>query len=346
MKNEPEIDRQNLIKHIYDIYGIGIEKLTFVPIGEFAYSYQLYASNGERYFLKMYESNRLTTSKLTALDFSIDVAYQLNQNRKISQVIYPIKTTEGTLKTNFSNHEMVIWSYIDGSIITEKQRNTREFMVKLGNLLARIHQSTDSLQFEEEIVLDFELDFKNDLLTSLKEATECVNSKDRNYNKLQRMIKPQMDNILNSLIYLEELSESLKEADILDRVICHSDPIRHNIINDKEEIIHLVDWDSAILAPFEQDIWFYLNDKYLEDFICSYKQVRKIEKFDEDFIVFLFYKRVLEDSTDWIYRILFEEITKEQIKSDFEGLEEDVIPILPNMKEIEEKLRRNARKWL
>jgi hypothetical protein len=54
----------------------------------------------------------------------------------------------------------------------------------------------------------------------------------------------------------------------------------------------------------------------------------------------------LEDLTDWIYRILFEEITQEQIESDFEGLEEDILPVLPNMKEIEEKLRKNARKWV
>ena len=346
MKNEPNINKRNLTDHIKNKYGIKIENLSFVPIGEFAYSFKLQGSNKERYFLKMYESNRLIESKLHSLDFSIDIAYQLNQDKLINQVIYPIKTKDELLKTKFSNFEMVIWSYVEGDMITEKQRNTKEFMIKLGELLARIHQTTDSLNFKGEQVLDFEIEFKNDLLVSLKEVTERVYSKDKNYNKLQSMIKPQMDNILQSLIYLEELSDKLKEAGMLETVICHSDPIRHNIINDKDNVIHLIDWDSAILAPFEQDIWFYLNDKYLEDFIYSYKQVRNITKINENFIVFLFYKRVLEDLTDWIYRILFEEITKEQIKSDFEGLEEDVLPALPDMKEIEKRLRKNAKKWI
>ena len=346
MKNEPDVNRRDLMDHINSKYSIDIEKISFIPVGEFAYSYQLQSSDKKKYFLKMYESNRLTKNKLHSLDFSIDVAYQLNQDKQISQVIFPIKTKVGLLKTNFASFEMVIWSYVEGSMIKEDQRNTKEFMTKLGELLARIHKTTDSLNYKEKNVLDFELDFKNDLLISLKEATECVNSKDKNYNKLQRRIKPQMDNILQSLIYLEELAEGLKGSAKLDSVICHSDPINHNILNDKDDEIHLIDWDSAILAPYELDIWFYLNDKYLDDFIYSYRQVRKVERINEDFIAFLFYKRILEDLTDWIYRILFEEITKEQIESDFAGLEEDIFPVLPNMKKIENKLRENARKWI
>ncbi|MCG3226679.1 MAG: phosphotransferase [Candidatus Heimdallarchaeota archaeon] len=346
MRNEPKVNRKNLKNHISEKYGIEVMKFTFVPIGEFAYSYVLKANDEKEYFLKMYESNRLTDSKLHSLDFSLSIAYQLNQDREISQVIYPIKTEKGLLKTKYDNLAIVIWSFIDGDIVSEKQSRTKDFMIELGGLLARIHQATNSLNLNEEKTLVFEIGFKNDLLTSLKEATECVTSTDKNHNKLQKMIKPQMDNILQSLIYLEELAERLKKEDKLDLVVCHTDPIRHNILVNENGMIYLVDWDGAILAPFEQDIWFYLNENYLEDFIISYKQIRKIDKINEDFIAFLFYKRTLEDLTDWIYRIFFEEMTQEQIKSDFEGLEEDSLPVLPNMKEIEEKLRKNARKWV
>lgn len=346
MKNEPNVNKKDLKNHINEKYEIEVENLTFVPIGEFAYSYLLETRDKKQYFLKIYESNRLTKSKLNTLDFSLDVAYQLNQDLVINQVIYPIKTKNGLLKTEFENFEIVIWSYIEGEMVSEKQSKTKDFMMKLGELLARIHQSTNSLNPKEEKIVDFEIGFKKDLLTSLKKATEGVSSTDKNYDKLQKMIKPQMDNILQSLVYLEELTEKLKEEDKLNLVVCHTDPIRHNILIDEKKIIHLVDWDSAIFAPFEQDVWFYLNDKYLEYFIQSYQQIRKIDEINEDFVAFLFYNRVLDDLTDWIYRILFEEISKEQIKSDFEGLEEDVLPFLPNMKETEEKLRKNARKWV
>ncbi len=346
MKNEPNVNKNNLMNHIKKEYGIKIEKLSFVPLGEIAYSYSLKASDKTTYFLKMYEANRLTESKSHSLDFSLNVANQLNQNINIDQVIYPIKTKNGLLKTKFDNLEVVIWSYVEGNIVSEKQSKTKEFMMKLGELLARIHQATDTLNLEGGKSLDLDIYFKKDLLASLKKAKECVISKDKNYKKLQKMLKPQMDNILQSLIYLEELAEKIKEKNKLELVICHTDPIRHNTLINIEGTIHLVDWDGAILAPFEQDIWFFLNEKNLEELIRSYKEIREIDKINEDFVVFLFYKRVLEDLTDWIYRMLFEEISQEQMKSDFEGLEEDVLPFLPNMRNIEEKLRKNARKWV
>lgn len=346
MKDEPNLDKKNLIRHIYQEYGIRIEELTFVPIGEIALSYSLKANDKAKYFLKMYGLNRLTECKLHTLDFSLNVAYQLNQELRINQVIYPIKTKNGLLKTRFDSKDVVLWSYVEGEMVTEKQSKTKEFMVKLGKLLAQIHQATNTLNVCEERFLDLDISFKNDLLTSLKEATLCVNSKDKNYNKLQGMIKPQMDNILQSLIYLEELVEKIKDKDIQDFVICHTDPIRHNTMIAKDGTIYLVDWDAAALAPFEQDIWFFLNDENLDELIRSYKEIRVINKIDEDYVAFLFYKRILDDLTDWIYRILFEEISQEQIESDFEGLEEDILPVLPVMKEFEEKLRKNVRKWV
>lgn len=153
-----------------------------------------------------------------------------------------------------------------------------------------------------------------------------------------------MNYILPSLVYLEELTKKLKKEKILNLVVCHTDPIRHNIIINKTGKIHLIDWDSVILAPCEKDLWFYINEEFNLDFISSYMNIRKIERLDEDIIVFLFYYRVLQDLTDWIYRILFEKISQEQIESDFQGLEEDIWPVLPKMKEIEAQLRKNTRK--
>ncbi|MHA1197863.1 MAG: hypothetical protein ACTSQF_00700 [Candidatus Heimdallarchaeaceae archaeon] len=112
----------------------------------------------------------------------------------------------------------------------------------------------------------------------------------------------------------------------------------------QESQLLLVDWDGAILAPFEQDIWFYLFDEKHELFIQKYKEIRKVDAIDEDIVIFLFYERTLADLTDWIHRILFEETTKEQIKSDFKGLEEDCWPVLSCMKETEKQLRRKIQR--
>ena len=146
-----------------------------------------------------------------------------------------------------------------------------------------------------------------------------------------------------SLVFIENLSMKLKERADIEFVLCHSDPIIHNIIIKEDNQLYLVDWDGAILAPFEQDIWFYLCDDQYRIFFQKYKEIKQFSSIDEDIVIYLFYERTLADLTDWVHRILFEEVSQEQIKSDFNGLEEDSWPVLANIKETEGKLRKRVK---
>ena len=346
MKQELSLNMDKLREFIKLEYGIETKKLTFVPEGEFAYSYILQTDKSHRFLVKFYEKSRLIKTKITTLDFSLDIAYQLNQTANIDQVTYPIKSRKGDFRTKFEDMDLVIWTFVEGKIVNEVQSRSEDFLAQLGELLGKIHTATDLMKLEGGQEFNFDLDFRKELLICIKEATACTDSKDKNYNKLQKLIKSNMNYILPSLVYLEELSEKLKKEKNLELVICHTDPIRHNIIIDNNEKIHLIDWDGAMLAPFEKDIWFYINEKNSIELITSYLDVRKINTLNEDIIIFLFYYRTLEDLTDWIYRIIFEETSKKQIKSDFKGLEEDIWPVLPNMKKIEQSLRKNTQKLL
>ncbi len=344
MRDELSINKELLSIHIQNDYGITVKKLKYVPVGEVAHSYVLYTEKDTKYFLKIYFPSRLVETSAGKLEVSHRIAYQLYHKEKIEQITYPIKSISGEYKSIFEDLELVIWSFIEGKMATEKERKSKKFLQDLALLLGEIHNSTENLQIESVSRFNFDLKFRKDLLISIKEATGCATSKDKNYNKLQKLITQYMNTILESLVYIEELSLSLKERDDIGLVLCHSDPIIHNIIIDKENKLHLVDWDGAILAPFEQDIWFYLFDEHYKIFIEKYQQISKVDEIDEDIVVFLFYERTLADLTDWVHRILFEEITQEQIKSDFKGLEEDCWPILSNMKEIENQLREKIRK--
>jgi len=52
-------------------------------------------------------------------------------------------------------------------------------------------------------------------------------------------------------VYFEELTEKLKQKMNFELVVCHTDPIRNNILIDESKQIQLIDWDGATLAPFE-----------------------------------------------------------------------------------------------
>ncbi|MHA1202032.1 MAG: phosphotransferase [Candidatus Heimdallarchaeaceae archaeon] len=345
MKQKPSIDEEELKHLIKSKYDIDVEKLHFVPLGEVAYSYVVQTST-MTYFSKLYESNNLTKKGIYNLETSMNTVSQLNKKDEIKQIINPILNNDKEFRTIIENYSLILMSYIEGETVSEKLSKTEKFLTQLGELLAKIHNTTNGLELKHIKLFEINLDFKEDLLLSIKEATACTVSKDKNFNKLQKLIKSNIDYILPALVYLEELAENLKQEDKFDLVICHTDPNRNNIIINKKEQIHLIDWDGIALAPFERDIWFYINEKNHESFIDGYTRIRDVTSINEDLVVYLFYHRVLDDLTDWIYRILFEDISKEQIKSDFDGLQEDVWPLLPNMKEIEKILRYNCKKWV
>ena len=346
MKTEIISDKELLKNYISENYGINVERMKHLPIGEVAHSYIMSSTDQRKFFLKIYPPSRLVTKNIDTLEASHHIAHSLYHHEGIDQITYPLQTKTGEYKSIFEDSFLVVWSFIEGHMATEKQRKQDGFLEGLANLLGRIHNSTSNLNLDKVAKFNFDLKFRRDLLLSIKEATACTDSKDKNYNKLQKLIKKHMSTILETLVYLEGLSQKLKEQEKTDFVICHSDPIIHNIIVGEDKKLHLVDWDGATLAPFEQDIWFYLCDDKYELFVKKYKETRNIEKLNEDIVVFLFYERTLADLTDWIYRILFEETTRAQIKSDFKGLEEDSWPVLTNIKETEIALRNRVMKLL
>jgi len=345
MKTEPSFDKKVLEQKIKEEYNFVVKNFKFIPEGEFASSYVILTESNEKYFLKLYFPSQLKEQKIKKLNFSIKIAYQLYNKHGINQIPHPLKTLKGAFKSQFQDAQMVLWNFIEGKVVSEKKSKTDIIAEKLAELLARIHNSTSNLDLEQEHRLKFELVFKDDLLASLREIATGTTSTDKTFLRLQGLITPLMNDILQALTYLEELSDKLRKESPSSYVVCHTDPIRHNILIDKQGEIYLVDWDDAMFAPIEQDVWFYLNEKNSSSFKQKYKEISKIKGINEDMVIYLFYERTLADLTDWVYRILFEETNSIQVKSDFEGLKEDVLPVLLNMKEIENNLRRKAKEW-
>ena len=343
MKQRPLLSDEDLIRLFKLKYGMSVEKMCFVPVGEVAYSFVIESASA-RYFTKIYETNNLTNKGIHNLETAMFLVFNLSNKHGINQVIKPIKNKEGKFRTICEDFSIVLMHYIGGRAVEEKESKTKSYLYKMGKLLAEIHNTTNNKKSIESKCFEINLAFKDDLLLSISEITKKTTN-NNNFVKLKKLTIPHLNHIMSSLNYLEKLAAKLNIKTTQNWVMCHTDPNLHNVIIDEKNQINLVDWDGIELAPFERDIWFFMNDQNFESLIEGYRGVRNIKSINEDFIIFLFYHRVLDDLTDWIYRILFEEASEEQIESDFYGLEEDVWPLLPNMKETEKSMRYNCKKW-
>jgi Ser/Thr protein kinase RdoA (MazF antagonist) len=203
MKQKPSIDEIELKKLIESKYDITVKKLLFVPQGEVAYSYIVQTST-KKYFAKLYETNNLTNKGILNLEDAMNTVSLLNKEEGIKQIVNPITNNDEEFRTIYEDFSLVMMLYIEGETVSEKLSKTELFLNQLGELLAKIHNTTEKFEHKHIQSFNFKLDFKEDLLLSIKEATTYTSSKDKNYNKLQNLVESNINYILPSLVYLEE----------------------------------------------------------------------------------------------------------------------------------------------
>jgi hypothetical protein len=114
-------------------------------------------------------------------------------------------------------------------------------------------------------------------------------------------------------------------------------------------VLYLLDWEGALLAPPEHDLFFFAwDDRFWEIVLPRYERAFQPVCLDGATFGFYFYRRNLEDLAEWVRRILYEGNGEAQDRADLQGIAEDCISGWPYLEKtiagIEAKLsqRRTA----
>jgi spectinomycin phosphotransferase len=88
-------------------------------------------------------------------------------------------------------------------------------------------------------------------------------------------------------------------------VLCHTDYHRANILLDAQGQIHVVDWDTPLLAPKERDLMFIAGDgaaqeRYIQLFFEGYGPA----EIDAVGIAYYRYEWVVQEFNDYAARII------------------------------------------
>jgi len=325
MKTEIDIDKAALIVRLYQEYGIGAVSLTFVPKGEVAYSYIVDCSSGNRYFLKLFSHSRLAQIGVRNTDFYLPLTWILHSKRLLPNVPYPIKTRDGDLQTDFDGQPLVLFNFIDGETLGCDADFSDDILMKLARLVGILHRSTPEIEIEFSNVEHFDIPFEDDLLNGL-DALEAITEIDsQGKQELRELLLPRKNEIFGYLERLKELQE-LAKATGKEKVLCHTDIHGDNLIMDRQGNLHILDWEGAMLAPPEHDLFFLAGeDRFFDVFLPNYQREFGQVILNSDVFGFYYYRRNLEDLTDWLVRILYENTHEEQNRSDLDGIVEDCI---------------------
>lgn len=346
MRIEPNIDRAELIRKIAQEYEIDVENLTFLPKGMVGYCYTVDCLNGDRYFLKLFTDSRLGQISANRLDFYLPLTRNLHSKGLLRNVPYSIKTQNGGLKTDFHSQPLILFNFIDGEVVGCDSPLSDNILVKLAGLVGMLHRNTHEIGIEFSCVEHFDIPFEDDLVNGLDSLEHVTKRDNPGKQALRKLLLPRKDEILGYLERLKEL-QKLARATGKEMVLCHTDLHGDNLIMNDQGDLYILDWEGAMLAPPEHDLFFFAwEDRFMDLFLANYQREFGPVSLNSDVFGFYYYRRNLEDLTDWIIRILYENTDEEQNKNDLNGIAEDCISGWPyletTIRNIDAKLTQRA----
>jgi Ser/Thr protein kinase RdoA (MazF antagonist) len=294
MKTPPHIATKQIKTILRKRYNCQAAKVSFLPIGEEAWSYIVITKDGKKYFLKVYRRSPNLTS-------SLQLSHILNRKQGIKQILSPNLTTDLKMKVLYGKYYIAVFDFIAGKTV-EHSIMTPDQMYSLGTLLARMHTTIALVKgkYHQERFELPEINFP-ELLSRLMRASssevtvrrECAKILCANLVALRREYQ-------QGIVALRRI-----EGRPIDYVICHGDPTPGNILLSTKGILYLVDvgYDNPILAPREKDLAFYLDPRFFP-VLEGYKSVVKKVKLNKNLIAFYIHKWNLEGIIEYSRRIL------------------------------------------
>ncbi len=77
--------------------------------------------------------------------------------------------------------------------------------------------------------------------------------------RTRSLVRPRADELRRRLLAYDEAADRTRRAPEA-WVVTHGEPHRANVIVGARGDIHLVDWDTVLVAPKERDLWMVLDD--------------------------------------------------------------------------------------
>ena len=268
----------------------GIE-ISFQPLGADKNSavYRIVASSGEMYFLKLRRSESGAAN--------VRIPKFLNE-QGISQIIAPFETPEGRLWVDLDEYKLILYPFIKGRsgftvVLSDQQWSD------LGSALRLIHNVALPGELVDLVPLETFSGYWRDKVRSFLQKANSEVFTEHSAQKTAGLLLEKQSEIFSLVNRSERLAEklSLKKHQF---VLCHADIHAGNILVDGNGKLHIVDWDTLILAPRERDLMYigggqgFPGHTPLEEETLFYAGYGPVT-IDQDGLAYYRYERIVED---------------------------------------------------
>lgn len=217
---------KNEIENILLNYDLKLYKFFRIKKGLLNTNYFIGTNKGE-FILRIFEGERKFEDENLELDFLLKI-------KNIIPCCIPLKTTTNKNYVVYKEKMIAIFEYIKGEPI---KKINKKIIIEIANYLGKLHNFSYGKTLDRTSRIDLKYYYKNIDFNSIQ-----ISSKDKN-------------------IILEKYN-LIKDIDfnILPSGIIHSDIFPDNIlIDDKDNIVGILDFNESCTGPFIFDIAIIIN---------------------------------------------------------------------------------------
>ena len=265
MLTDPEdLERVELAALLERHWGLRVATLTYLPVGFGSHHWRAEDSRGTRRFVTVddleagFQAGPDTDSAFAALDHAFRTAAALRDEAELEFVVAPLPDGEGHVIRRLSDRYAVTLSpLVEGEPTTYGSYESADDRRRMGGVLGRLHAATKHVPAGLPRREDFALPSR----AALGEALEDLErpwSSGPFAEPARQLLRDSAHDLERRLTEYDELAARVR-ASPEPWVVTHGEPHRANVVRDPRGGVHLVDWDTTLIAPRERDLRMVLD---------------------------------------------------------------------------------------
>ena len=266
MLTEPrDLDRSELRLALEGGWGLRDPQLDYLAVGFGSHHWSAIDAGGTRRFVTVddldasFRAGTDSDSAFADLDRAFRTAAALRDEAGLDFVVAPLFDGDGGLLRRVSQrYAMTVLPFVDGQSSEFGPYESADDRREVGDMLGRLHASSDRVPNELPRREDFAVPARDALVGAL-------NDRHRSWasgpfaEPARKLLQRNADELERRLLEYDELTAVVRLGSH-SWVVTHGEPHAANVIRDPEGGLHLVDWDTTLIALRERDLHAVLDE--------------------------------------------------------------------------------------
>lgn len=265
MYTEPgDLDRAALTEAMRRHWQIDATRLDYLPVGFGSHHWDAAAADGARWFvsaddlLARQHAGRSPDDVFAALDRAFRTAAALRDAAALDFVLAPVPSVGGKVLCRFDTRYAIrVEPFVEGVVEESGDFSCPDDRRAMGTLLGRLHAASEHVAPDLRERDDCTLPGRAGLETALA-GLDARWDGGPFAEPTRALLRVHAEGVGKRLLAFDRLAARLR-TESGPWVVTHGEPHSANVIRTPDGGLRLVDWDTALVAPRERDLWMTLD---------------------------------------------------------------------------------------